>query len=170
MIDVIFPVSRTVAESETESIIIGPHEAFTEQAYTNLSLIRKRVQSSHLKVIKLSVGEVTKSDVYVLYVKDITNEKYVNEVIKRIKDIEIDAIHDTNMLIQCIDDAPYSIFAQFLTTERPDTIASKLVSGRVVGIMDGSPTAFSAPVNFLSSSHPPMIITRGGALVQQPCS
>ncbi|RAR42279.1 spore germination protein [Paenibacillus sp. MDMC362] len=148
MIDVIFPVSRTVAESETESIIIGPHEAFTEQAYTNLSLIRKRVQSSHLKVIKLSVGEVTKSDVYVLYVKDITNEKYVNEVIKRIKDIEIDAIHDTNMLIQCIDDAPYSIFAQFLTTERPDTIASKLVSGRVVGMMDGSPTAFSAPVNF----------------------
>lgn len=148
MIDVIFPVSRTVAESETESIIIGPHEAFTEQAYTNLSLIRKRVQSSHLKVIKLSVGEVTKSDIYVLYIKDITNEKYVNEVIKRIKDIEIDAIHDTNMLIQCIDDAPYSIFAQFLTTERPDTIASKLVSGRVVGIMDGSPTAFSAPVNF----------------------
>ncbi len=148
LIDVIFPISRTVAESETESIIIGPHEAFTEQAYTNLSLIRKRVQSSHLKVIKLSVGEVTKSDVYVLYIQDIANENYVKEVIKRIKDIEIDAIHDTNMLIQCIDDDPYSIFAQFLTTERPDTIASKLVSGRIVGIMDGSPTAFSAPVNF----------------------
>ncbi|MGG4345308.1 spore germination protein [Paenibacillus lautus] len=148
LIDVIFPISRTVAESETESIIIGPHEAFTEQAYTNLSLIRKRVQSSHLKVIKLSVGEVSKSDVYILYMKDIANENYVKEVIKRIEDIEIDAIHDSNMLIQCIDDDPYSIFAQFLTTERPDTIASKLVSGRIVGIMDGSPTAFSAPVNF----------------------
>lgn len=148
LIDVIFPISRTVAESETESIIIGPHEAFTEQAYTNLSLIRKRVQSSHLKVIKLSVGEVSKSDVYVLYIQDIANENYVKEVIKRIEDIEIDAIHDANMLIQCIDDDPYSIFAQFLTTERPDTIASKLVSGRIVGIMDGSPTAFSAPVNF----------------------
>ena len=46
MIDVIFPVSRTVAESETESIIIGPHEAFTEQAYTNLSLIRKSSEFS----------------------------------------------------------------------------------------------------------------------------
>lgn len=148
MIDVIFPTSRTVAESETESIIIGPHEAFTEQAYTNLSLIRKRVQSSHLKVIKLSVGEVTKSDIYVLYIQDIANEKYVKEVIKRVEAIEIDAIHDTNMLIQCIDDDPYSIFAQFLTSERPDTIASKLVSGRVVGIMDGSPTAFTAPANF----------------------
>ncbi|MGG3279255.1 spore germination protein [Paenibacillus solani] len=148
LIDVIFPVSRTVAESETESIIVGPHEAFTEQAYTNLSLIRKRVQSSHLKVIQLSVGEVTKSRVYVLYIEDIANEKYIQEVINRINHIEIDAIHDTNMLIQCIDDDPYSIFAQYLTTERPDTIASKLVSGRIVGIMDGSPTAFSAPVSF----------------------
>lgn len=138
LIDVILPAGRSVAESETESLIIGPHEAFTEQALSNLSLIRKRVHSSHLKVIQLSVGEVAKSNVYILYIKDIANEEYIQELIKRIKDIEIDAIYDTNMLIQCIDDAPYSIFTQFLTTERPDTIASKLVSGRIVGIMEES--------------------------------
>jgi len=148
LLDVIYPASRTVAESETETVIIGPHEAFTEQAYTNLSLIRKRVQSSHLKVIKLAVGEVTKSDVYVLYIKDIANPKFAKDVIKRIQEVEIDAIHDTNMLIQCIDDHPRSVFSQFLTTERPDTIASKLVSGRIVCLMDGSPTAFSAPASF----------------------
>ncbi|KMZ42160.1 MULTISPECIES: spore germination protein [Bacillales] len=52
------------------------------------------------------------------------------------------------MLVQFIDECPYSIFPQFLTSERPDVIASKLVSGRVIGIVEGSPTAFSAPTSF----------------------
>lgn len=140
--------SRPVGESETETVITGPHDAFTERAGTNLALIRQRIKSSHLKIIKLSVGEITKTDVYVLYIKDIVNMRYVDEAIARIKNIEVDAIFDTNMLLQMIDDSPYSIFPQFLTSERPDTIGSKLIAGRVIGIVDGSPSAFSAPTSF----------------------
>ncbi|MFC6453882.1 spore germination protein [Paenibacillus vulneris] len=146
--DVYGPPSRSVSISETETVITGPHDAFTEEAGVNLSLIRRRVKSSHLKVIKLSVGEVTKTDVYLLYIQDIANEAYVEEAILRIRNIEIDEVFDTNMLIQYIDDSPYSIFPQFHTSERPDAIASKLVAGRIVGITDGSPSAFSAPTSF----------------------
>ncbi|PAD76841.1 spore germination protein [Paenibacillus campinasensis] len=146
--DVTLPASRSVEESESESIINGPHEAFNENALTNLSLIRKRVRSSHLKVIHLSVGEISKTDCYVLYMEDIANEDYLSELIRRIKNVEIDAIHDTNMLLQCIDDNPYSMFPQYMTTERPDTIASKLVSGKIVCLVDGSPSLLSAPSSF----------------------
>ncbi|CAH1222235.1 Spore germination protein A1 [Paenibacillus plantiphilus] len=148
LVDVFGVNSRAISQSETETVITGPHDAFTEQAGTNLSLIRQRIKSSHLKVIKLSVGEITKTDVYVLYIKDIANMDYVNKAIERIKFIEVDALFDTNMLLQYIDDAPYSVFPQFLTSERPDAIGSKLIAGRIVGIVDGSPSAFSAPTSF----------------------
>jgi Ribose/xylose/arabinose/galactoside ABC-type transport systems, permease components len=137
--------NRAIAQSETESVITGPHDAFVESSSVNLSLIRRRVKSSHLKVVKLAVGEVTKNNMYIVYIKDIANQAYVDELIERIKRIEIAAVHDGNMLVQLIDDNSKSIFPQFITSERPDSAASKLVAGRVVGILDGSPSIFTAP-------------------------
>jgi len=148
LIDIFGLQARPVSQSETETVIIGAHDAFTEQIGTNLSLIRQRIKSSHLKVIKLSVGEVTKTDVYLLYIKDIVNMEYVNEAAHRISNIEIDALFDTHMLLQFIDDSPLSIFPQFFTSERPEAMASKLVAGRIVVFVDGSPSAFSAPTSF----------------------
>ncbi len=148
LVDVVGPPSRSVGQSETETVIVGPHDAFTENAGVNLALLRKRIKSSHLKVIKLSVGEVTKTDVFLLYIKDLTHESYVQEAVDRLKKLETDSIFDTHMLIEYIDDSSTSIFPQFLTSERPDAAASKLVSGRIVGIVDGSPSVFSAPTSF----------------------
>jgi spore germination protein len=140
--------SRSVQQSETETVITGPHDAFTETAGTNLSLVRRRVKSSHLKVIKLEVGEVTKTIVFVLYIKGIANMDLVNEFVRRIRGIEIDAVYDGNMFSQYIDDFPNSLFPQFLITERPDTAVSKLVGGRILAIVDGSPSVVSAPTAF----------------------
>ncbi|SEM60220.1 spore germination protein [Paenibacillus sp. OV219] len=148
LVDVRGDEGRSVTQSEIETTITGPHDGLTEKASLSLALIRTRLRSSHLKIIRLGVGEMTKSDVYILYVKDIANMENVHEVIQRIKDIEVDAVLDTNMLIQMIDDKPYAVFPQILTTERPDAVVSKLVAGRVVCIMDGSPSAFSVPSTF----------------------
>ncbi|MBN6188861.1 spore germination protein [Aneurinibacillus sp. BA2021] len=149
LVDVYGPPARSISESETETIIVGPHDAFVESSGTNLSLIRRRVKSSHLKTIKLSVGEISKTTVYLLYIEDLANKQLVEEIKKRIKNVEFDAIIETHMLIQCIDESPNSIFPQFITTERPDTAASKLFDGKIIGIMDGTPTVFSAPTGFL---------------------
>ncbi|QKS44750.1 spore germination protein [Paenibacillus cellulosilyticus] len=148
LMDVYKPEARSIQQSETETVITGPHDSFIETASANLSLIRRRVKSSHLKVIKLEVGEVTKSIVYLLYIEGIANMEYVRELTDRINLIEIDAVHDGNMLIQYIDDFPNSVFPLFSTTERTDTAVSKLVAGRIVGILDGSPSVFSAPSSF----------------------
>ncbi|GMK40624.1 spore germination protein [Paenibacillus sp. CCS19] len=148
LIDVYKPEGRSIQQSETETVITGPHDSFIEMATANLSLIRRRVKSSHLKVIKLEVGEVTKSTVYLLYIDGIANMDYLQELVDRINLIEIDAVHDGNMLIQYIDDCPNSVFPLFSTTERTDTAVSKLVAGRIVGILDGSPSVFSAPSSF----------------------
>lgn len=148
LIDIFGPEARSVQQSETETIIAGPHDAFVETASTNLSLIRRRIKSSHLKVIKCSVGEIGKTDVYILYVKDIANMEYVKELERRVRSIETDAINDGGMLSQYIEDTPSSVFPQFLTTERPDVAASKLISGKIITLIDNSPTVISAPAAF----------------------
>lgn len=51
LIDMFGLKSRPVSQSETETVITGPHDAFTEQAGMNLAMIRQRVKSSHLKVV-----------------------------------------------------------------------------------------------------------------------
>src|SRR5690606_13969403 len=121
---------------------------FVEAIEMNLSLIRKRLSSPQLKAVKLNVGEVAKTIVYVLYIEGIANTDIVNEMINRIQDIEIDGVIDGNILVQYIDDNPNSIFPQFLTTQRPDVITSKVLVGKVCCIVDGSPTVISAPTNF----------------------
>ena len=147
-VDVYGPPSRSINQSETESVITGPHDAFIEDIATNLSLIRRRVKSSHLKSVKLSVGEITKSDIYVLYIKDLADQELVDELIRRIQDIEIDNVFEGNMLVQYIDENPNSVFPQFLTTERTDVVASKLVGGKIAVLVDSSPSAICAPTSF----------------------
>lgn len=148
MFDAYGPETRSLVQSETETIITGPHDSFVESASTNLSLIRRRIKSSHLKVIRCSVGEISKTDVYILYIKGIANMEYVEELQKRIQRIEIDVINEGAMLSQFIEDSPNSVFPQFLTTERPDAAESKLEGGRIITIIDNSPTAISAPAAF----------------------
>lgn len=148
LVNIYGPETRSVEQSGTETVISGPHDSFMESATTNISLIRQRIKSSHLKIIHCSVGEISKTDVYVLYIKGIVNMDYVADMEQRIKRIETSAINDGGMLTQYIEDMPNSVFPQFLLTERPDVAVSKLIAGRIVVITDNSPTAISAPSSF----------------------
>lgn len=148
VVNVYGPPSRSVESSESESVITGPHDAFIESIDTNLSLVRRRVKSPHLKSIKLSVGEITKSDIFVLYIQGIADQDLVDEMVQRIQDIEVDSVFEGNMLVQYIDENPNSVFPQFLTTERADVVASKLVGGRIAVFVDSSPSVICAPTGF----------------------
>lgn len=139
---------RSISASETESVILGSHDAFVESIDVNLSLIRRRVMSSKLKAIKVHVGSQAKKVVYLLYMEDLISKSDVEELKKRVLSIKNEAIVDTNMLVQYIDEHPNSPFPQYYTTERPDVSVYKLFDGKLVGLMDNSPFAFCTPVSF----------------------
>ncbi|MDP5276765.1 spore germination protein [Chengkuizengella axinellae] len=147
--------TRAIQTAESETIITGSHDAFNEEINTNLSLIRRRVKSAHLKVLRFTVGKITKNTVYILYIQDIADQELMNELKTRIDRIDIDAINDVNMLVQLFEEYPNSPFPQFFTTERPDVMSSKLTEGKIVGLMSNSPYAFSAPATFFDFVHSP---------------
>ncbi|MGV2794574.1 spore germination protein, partial [Clostridium perfringens] len=120
LVNVYNPEKRSIQQSESESAITGPHDAFIEMIETNLSLIRRKLKSNRLKVIQLNVGELTKTKVAVLYVDGIAKKEFVDNMVERIKAIEFNSLYDGTMLMQMIDDFPNSLFPQFQTSERPD--------------------------------------------------
>src|SRR5690606_12684229 len=114
-----------------ESVLAGPDESFSESARINLAVLRRRLKSPRLKAIHLHVGEISRTDVFVLYMEGIANPSLVDDLVRRIQAVEVDDLQETNVLAQIIDDNPNSIFPQFLTTERPDSVASRLSAGRI---------------------------------------
>jgi spore germination protein len=139
---------RSITESATETVINGPHDSFNEAIKTNVSLIRRRVRSSRLRMVRLSVGEISKTKVLLIYIEGIADPHSVNDLKKRIQAIKIDSITDSNVLIQILDDHPNSPFPQFYTTERPDVAVAKLYDGKIIGLVDDSPNIFCTPSSF----------------------
>lgn len=148
LISVSRPVGRKIEKTETETVIAGPHDGFVENPVENIAVLRRRIKSPNLKIIELPVGEVTRTNVYVVYLEGIADPGYVDLLVQRIRSIEIDGVFEGNMFVQLIDENPNSVFPQFMTTERPDGVASKIVGGRIAIIVDGSPSVIVCPTAF----------------------
>lgn len=144
---------RSVEQPVTESVIVGPHEAFVENLFTNLTLIRRIIKNKNLITEILTVGKTNRTNCGIMYIDGIVNDQVVQEVKRRIESIDIDSILGIGMLEQLIEDHPLAIFPQILTTERPDRSASFLMEGKVIIICDGTPYASIVPVTFFHMNH-----------------
>ncbi|QOR66126.1 spore germination protein [Cytobacillus suaedae] len=146
--------NRSVSPPEVEFSVVGPKEAFVESLDTNLNLVRKRLPIIDLKVKEVTVGELSKTRIAVLYVDGIADKTNVRTVLQRLQDIEFDQLVDSSYVAQIIADNQMSPFPQLLDTERPDRVAAVLSEGKAVVIVDGSPHALIGPttlVEFFSS-------------------
>lgn len=137
--------SRSIEEPKTETVIRGPRDGFNEIMKFNLALIRRRIKDPKFKVKLKQVGKRSRTTVAVLYIDDIVDKKLLDEVNKRLDNIDIDAVLDSAILENLIEDNYLSPFPQMENTERPDSVAASLYEGRVGLIVDNSPFALIVP-------------------------
>lgn len=137
--------TRGINEPETETVVRGPREGFNEVLKVNTTLIRRRVKDTNLKITIKKVGKRSKTDVAVVYMDDIVDKRILQEVNERIRSIDIDAIQDSSMLENLIEDNYLSAFPQIENTERPDSVAAAICEGRIAIIVDNSPFALIVP-------------------------
>ncbi len=140
--------TRQVAEPETETVIRGSRDGFVETLRINTSLIRRRLKTSRLKMEKLQVGLLTKTDVAVLYLDDYVMPGLVDEVKSRLSRINVDAILGSGHLEEYIEDNPFSPFPQMGVTERPDKVSFALLEGQVAVVVDNTPFVLIMPITF----------------------
>jgi spore germination protein KA len=104
----------------------GPKDGFNESIGTNISLVRRRIKSPNLWVEPMKIGEVTQTDVALMYIKGIVNDKLVHEVKERLNRIRFDSILESGYIEELIQDETFSLFPTIYNTERPDTVAANL--------------------------------------------
>ncbi|WP_342774557.1 spore germination protein [Paenibacillus piri] len=140
---------RSIAEPNTDQVVRGPREGFVERIDTNILLLRRRIQSSSLKVQYLTVGKQSHTRLAIVYVEDIAEESIVEEVRRRLTDINIDAILESNYIEELIADGPYSPFPTIYNSERPDRVCGDLLEGKVAIVTDGTPFVLTVPALFV---------------------
>ncbi|NMM61572.1 spore germination protein [Clostridium sp. P21] len=137
--------ARGVSEPSGETAIRGGRDGFTETIRFNTALIRRRIRDTRLMISSKSVGTRSKTDVVIMYIDDIVNEDALKELLKRINNINIDAILDSGYVEQLIEDSTFSVFPQIQSTERPDVVAAALYEGRIAVLVDNSPFVIIVP-------------------------
>ncbi|MEK4965056.1 spore germination protein [Weizmannia sp. FSL K6-3076] len=140
---------RAIEDPATEVTVRGPRDGFTESLRVNTSLIRKRIKDPNLWIENFKIGEVTRTDVALMYIKGIANDKVLEEARKRLNTIKIDAILDSGYIEQLIEDKTYTIFPTMHHSERPDVVAANLLEGRFAIVVEGSPFVLLAPAVFI---------------------
>lgn len=138
-------ISRSVDMPTVEPTIFGPKDALTENYQTNLGLIKRRIKSHHLKNKEIEIGRFTTSISSILYLDNVAKKDIINKVFERLSNINIDGINDIRELKKYLINEDKNVFPAFKITERPDVIATSLLNGKIVVLLDTSPYALIIP-------------------------
>jgi len=142
------PAHRTVSTPSTEVTVRGPNESFVESLVLNMSLIRKRIKHPGLRIERMTLGSVTRTNVVMIFLEPVANPDIIAECRRRLQNIRTDGVLDSAYVEEWIQDSVSTPFATLLNTERPDVVASHLLEGSVAVLVDGSPIALVGPYTF----------------------
>ena len=121
---------RSIQEPNTEAVIRGPRDGFTETLRVNTALIRLRLKDPDLRVKNMTVGKRTNTDIALVYIDGIVDPKVLEEMQKRLEAIDMDGALESGYLEQLIEDNHYSPFPQIQNTERSRQSGGQLVGGQ----------------------------------------
>ncbi|MBE5961699.1 MAG: spore germination protein [Lachnospiraceae bacterium] len=144
--------ARSVDEPEKDKVLRGSRDGFVETIVFNTALIRRRIRSPSLIMKMMQVGKSSKTDVVVSYMDDRVDHKLLEEVIKKIENVQVDSLSmNQESLVECIDKRRwYNPFPKYKYSERPDTTAACLLEGSIVILVDTSPAAMILPASLFS--------------------
>jgi len=141
--------TRTPEEPDTERIVRGAHDGFTETLVINTVLTRRRIRDERLRFEIMRVGERSKTDVCISYIKDIANPDLVETLRNRLQNIDVDGIPMAEKTVEeFIIGKTLNPFPMVRYTERPDVAAVHLLEGHVLVYVDTSPSVMITPSTY----------------------
>ena len=143
--------ARSVDEPDKDKSLRGSRDGFVETIVFNTALMRRRIRDRHLVMKMLEVGESSRTDVALCYMEDRVDQELLKNLNHRIRDIKVDDLRmNQQSLAECLFKRKwYNPFPKFKFTERPDTSAACLLEGKVVILVDNSPSAMILPTSIL---------------------
>ncbi|MFC4355642.1 spore germination protein [Chryseomicrobium palamuruense] len=142
------PIGRSIETSDTETILFGAKDSFSEQIEQNITLIRRRLPQHELKTEKFTIGHLSETTIVLMYIEGLTNPEYISTVKEKISEINFDLFFDSSQVATFLEENQHSIFPQFQQTDRPDVVAYSLGIGKITILVDNTPFVLVAPVTF----------------------
>ena len=141
--------ARGVDEPEKDKSLRGSRDGFVETIVFNTALIRRRIRDPHLVMQMFDVGKSSRTDVTMCYMSDRVDPNLLKKIEEKINGIDCDALR---MNQQSLAEALFkrkwfNPFPKFKYTERPDTAAACLLEGKIVILVDTSPSALILPTS-----------------------
>ena len=150
--ETILTPERSISISEYEKSISGPKDSFIEHFNTNVGLIRKRIKNTNLKLESINIGKYSNTKIGIMYINGISKLSLKEEILKKLKQINIDGIIDSSYIKDYLSDSK-SLFPTIKATERPDLVSQALLEGKVIIIVDNSPDVLILPSFFIDFFH-----------------
>ena len=143
--------ARSVDEPDKDKSLRGSRDGFVETIVFNTALMRRRIRDPHLVMEMKEVGESSRTDVAICYMNDRVDQELLKNLSDRIQKIQVDDLRmNQQSLAECLFRRKwYNPFPKFKFTERPDTAAACLLEGKVVLLVDNSPSAMILPTSIL---------------------
>lgn len=138
---------RSIDEPESESVVKGSKDGFTEPVRINTAIVRRHIRSSNLVVRQIEIGKQAKTTVALIYMKNIAPESLPAEVENTLKNADISSVCSLGQIESALCGKRNAIVPKILYTERADKLSANILNGRVGVIVDGFPTAFITPSN-----------------------
>ena len=141
--------ARSVEEPDKDKSLRGSRDGFVETIVFNTALMRRRIRDPHLIMEMVEVGQSSRTDIAICYMSDRVDDELLKNVQERINQLKVD---DLRMNQQSLADAMFkrkwfNPFPKFKFTERPDTAAACLLEGKVIILVDNSPSAMILPTS-----------------------
>ena len=143
--------ARSVDEPDKDRSLRGSRDGFVETIVFNTALMRRRIRDPHLVMEMTEAGQTSRTDIALCYMNDRVDPELLKNLKDRIESLQID---DLRMNQQSLAEALFkrkwfNPFPKFKFTERPDTAAACLLEGKVVILVDNSPSAMILPTSIL---------------------
>ena len=143
--------ARSVDEPDKDKSLRGSRDGFVETIVFNTALMRRRIRDPHLVMEMTEAGQASRTDIAVCYMSDRVDRELLKNLKNRIESLQVG---DLRMNQQSLAEALFkrkwfNPFPKFKYTERPDTAAACLLEGKVVVLVDNSPSALILPTSIL---------------------
>ncbi|QKS71032.1 spore germination protein [Paenalkalicoccus suaedae] len=140
---------RGPEEPDTERVVRGSRDGFTENIIENTALTRRRIRDENLRNVMVQVGRRSKTDICVAYIEGVADQNSVDIVFKELEQIDIDGLTMADKVVEeYIVKQGMNPFPMVRYTERPDVCATHLLEGHVVCYVDSSPSVMIFPTTF----------------------
>lgn len=149
VVDVRSYPGRQPSEPDTEKVVRGSRDGFVENIIINTALTRRRIHDERLRFEIMKVGERSKTDVVIGYIKDVANPDLVETVRKKIQNITIDGLTMADKTVEeFMVKQGYNPYPMVRYTERADVGATHLLEGHVLIYVDTSPSVIITPTTY----------------------